>query len=46
KSLKIKGSYRKTFVKAEDCRVEGDRIGFFLPKGSYATMYLKHLYQG
>ncbi|NPA57878.1 MAG: tRNA pseudouridine(13) synthase TruD, partial [Aquificae bacterium] len=30
KSLKIKGSYRKTFVKAEDCRVEGDRIGFFL----------------
>ncbi len=44
KSLKLKGDYRKTFLKAEDIKVNKERIEFFLPKGAYATMYLKHIY--
>jgi len=44
KQLKIKGSYRKTFLKAEDLQVNNGRINFFLPKGAYATMYLKNIF--
>ncbi|WP_029522466.1 tRNA pseudouridine(13) synthase TruD [Persephonella sp. KM09-Lau-8] len=40
--LRIKGDYRKTFLKAEDVYITGDRINFFLPKGAYATMFLKN----
>ena len=45
KSLKLKGDYRKTFLKAEDIKTNNERIDFFLPKGAYATMYLKHIYK-
>ncbi|WP_457624688.1 tRNA pseudouridine(13) synthase TruD [Persephonella sp.] len=44
--IKIKGDYRKTFLKAEDVSIKSGRIEFFLPKGAYATMYLKHIYAG
>jgi tRNA pseudouridine13 synthase len=44
KGLKLKGNYRKYFLKAEDIKVRGDRIEFFIPKGGYATMFLKHIY--
>ncbi len=44
KNLRIKGDYRKTFLKAEDLIIKGDRIQFFLPKGAYATMFLKHIF--
>ncbi|WP_457642521.1 tRNA pseudouridine(13) synthase TruD [Persephonella sp.] len=44
KQLKIKGDYRKTFLKADNLKISQDRIEFFLPKGSYATMFLKHIY--
>ena len=44
KSLKLKGDYRKTFLKAENIKITEERIDFFLPKGAYATMYLKHIY--
>ena len=40
--LRIKGDYRKTFLKAEDVYIKGDRINFFLSKGAYATMFLKN----
>ncbi len=44
KQLKIKGSYRKTFLKAEDIQIKNGRINFFLPKGAYATMFLKNVF--
>ncbi len=43
--LKIKGDYRKTFLKVDNLKINSDRIEFFLPKGAYATMYLKHIYK-
>ncbi len=46
KKLRIKGDYRKTFVKVEDINLKGNYLSFFLPKGSYGTMYLKHIFQG
>ncbi|ACO04091.1 MAG TPA: tRNA pseudouridine(13) synthase TruD [Persephonella sp.] len=45
KDLRIKGDYRKTFLRAEDLEIKGDRIQFFLPKGAYATMFLKHIFK-
>ncbi len=45
KNLRIKGDYRKTFVKVEDLNINGKYISFFLPKGSYGTMYLKHIFR-
>ncbi|MBK3331476.1 tRNA pseudouridine(13) synthase TruD [Persephonella atlantica] len=44
KDLKIKGDYRKSYIIVSNFNTKGDRINFFLPKGSYATMFLKHLY--
>jgi len=44
KAKKIKGDYRRTYEKATDVKIYGYRIRFFLKKGAYATMYLKHLY--
>jgi tRNA pseudouridine13 synthase len=41
KQLKWKGDYRKVFVKVEEIKIANNYISFFLPKGSYATMYLK-----
>jgi len=46
KRLRIKGDYRKTFVKVENTNFNGEYLSFFLPKGSYGTMYLKHIFQG
>ncbi|WP_457622642.1 tRNA pseudouridine(13) synthase TruD [Persephonella sp.] len=45
KDLRIKGDYRKTFLRAEDLVIKGNRIQFFLPKGAYATMFLKHIFR-
>ncbi|NPA52276.1 MAG: tRNA pseudouridine(13) synthase TruD [Aquificae bacterium] len=42
--LKIKGDYRKTFIKVDEICIDDRYIQFELPKGSYATMFLKHLY--
>ena len=44
KRRKIKGDYRRTYEKATEIKLYGNRIRFFLKKGAYATMYLKHLY--
>ncbi len=44
RDLKIKGDYRKSYIVVEKLYLKGERINFFLPKGSYATMFLKHLY--
>ncbi|HHG73424.1 MAG TPA: tRNA pseudouridine(13) synthase TruD, partial [Persephonella sp.] len=44
KQLKIKGDYRKTFLKAENIHIKNGRINFFLPKGAYATMFLKNVF--
>ncbi len=44
KELRIRGDYRKTYILVNDFSIKEDRINFFLPKGSYATMFLKHLY--
>jgi len=46
RGLKIKGDYRKTFLKVENISLTGNRIEFFLPKGAYGTIYLKTIYQG
>ena len=45
RDIKIKGDYRKTFLRPEDIYIKGDRIYFFIPKGAYATMYLKHIFK-
>ncbi len=42
KRLKIKGDYRMTYVIPRNVRRVGNYIHFFLPKGSFATMFLKH----
>jgi tRNA pseudouridine13 synthase len=44
RELKIKGDYRKTFLRAEDLYIKDGRINFFLPKGAYATMFLKNIF--
>lgn len=44
RKLKVKGDYRKTFLRAENIKIKNGRINFFLPKGAYATMFLKHIY--
>jgi len=43
KKLRIKGDYRMTYVKVRELKKIGDYLFFFLPKGSYATMFLKHI---
>ncbi|MEO2067994.1 MAG: tRNA pseudouridine(13) synthase TruD, partial [Desulfurobacteriaceae bacterium] len=43
RKLGIKGDYRMTYILVKDFKKIGDYIFFYLPKGSYATMYLKHL---
>ncbi|WP_456399642.1 tRNA pseudouridine(13) synthase TruD [Persephonella sp.] len=43
KTLKIKGTYRKTFLKVQNFKLNKNRIEFFIEKGGYGTMYLKHL---
>ncbi len=45
KNLRIKGDYRKTYIKVEPVCITNGYIVFELPKGSYATMFLKHLYR-
>jgi len=46
KTLRIKGDYRKSYINVENLKIENGKICFFLPKGSYATMFLKHIYKG
>ena len=41
--LKIKGDYRMTYVIPRDVKKIGCYLFFFLPKGSFATMFLKHV---
>ena len=43
KKLRIKGDYRMTYVKVRELKKIGNYLFFFLPKGSYATMFLKHI---
>ncbi len=43
KKLRIKGDYRMSYINVRNFKQVNDRIFFFLPKGAYATMYLKHL---
>ena len=43
RKLGIKGDYRMSYVLIRDFKKFNEYISFFLPKGSYATMYLKHL---
>ncbi len=45
KDLKIKGDYRKSYIKVEPVCINNGYISFELPKGSYATMFLKHIYR-
>jgi len=42
KKLGIKGDYRKTYLLMEPPKKVGDYLFFTLPKGAFATMYLKH----
>ncbi len=41
--LRIKGDYRMTYVIPRDVKKIGRYLFFFLPKGSFATMFLKHV---
>ncbi len=43
RALGIKGDYRMTYVLVKDFKVIGKYAFFFLPKGSFATMFLKHI---
>jgi len=43
RALGIKGDYRMSYVSVSDFKVVGSYGHFFLPKGSFATMFLKHL---
>ncbi|SNR90249.1 tRNA pseudouridine(13) synthase TruD [Desulfurobacterium atlanticum] len=43
KHLKIKGDYRMTYINVKELKKIGNHIFFYLPKGAYATMFLKHL---
>ena len=44
-NLKVKGDYRKVYIQAKDIKLLANKtfIKFFLEKGAYATMFLKHL---
>lgn len=42
KKLRIKGDYRRTVVIPQGIKEIGSYIFFYLPKGSFATMFLKH----
>ena len=41
--LRIKGDYRMTYVVPREVRKTDNYLFFFLPKGSFATMFLKHV---
>ncbi len=41
--LRIKGDYRMTYVIPRNVKKIGIYLFFFLPKGSFATMFLKHV---
>ena len=43
KNLKLKGDFRKVVVDVNDFKKTKRYLSFFLPKGSYATMYLKQI---
>ncbi len=45
KNLKVKGDYRKIYVQPKNVEFLANKIflKFFLEKGAYATMFLKHL---
>ena len=43
RALGIKGDYRMSYVLVRDFKVTGEYGHFFLPKGSFATMFLKHI---
>lgn len=43
KKLGLKGDYRKVFVKVEEFKKSKRYLKFFLPKGSYATNFLKQI---
>jgi len=43
RALGIKGDYRMSYVEVKDFKVAGSYGHFFLPKGSFATMLLKHI---
>ena len=45
KILKIKGDYRKSYIRITDVHISKNYLNFYLPKGAYATMYLKHIYK-
>ena len=40
--LRIKGDYRMTYVVPREVKKKNSYLFFFLPKGSFATMFLKH----
>ncbi len=41
--LRIKGDYRMAYVVPREVKRTGNYLFFFLPKGSFATMFLKHV---
>ena len=41
--LRIKGDYRMLYVVPRNVKQTGNYLFFYLPKGSFATMYLKHI---
>ncbi len=43
RALGIKGDYRMSYVQVRDFKIIGKYGHFFLPKGSFATMFLKHI---
>ena len=43
RALGIKGDYRMSYVVVRDFKPIGSYCHFFLPKGAFATMFLKHL---
>ena len=43
RELKIKGDYRMTYVEVRKLKLFKNRLIFELPKGSFATMFLKHI---
>jgi len=45
KKLKLKGDYRKIIAYPREIKILNNYLSFFLPKGSYATMYLKFCYK-
>ena len=43
--LRFKGDFRKVFVDVDKKRIINNYFNFILPKGCYATMYLKFVYK-